>query len=203
MSVVWPYYLAPYHHPGTSFQQYAVLPLTLHLCNTTSSFWWKMASHGQRCHTPEPEIIYEWQCHECNFMNSSDMSIAVFCNHGGWEYDIGSRKCILCYTIRPNPAPPLNDWNKLKPTIILLYLQSADCSCMYLLGLLRFLFLLSFQYPNICVLNTNSSRPLVTHSIHVVSVGLCRACFLQVGGQSMTRHFFAKCTVLPVNLHFP
>ena len=107
---------------------------------------------------------------------------------------------VLHYTTRP--PPPINDWNKLKPTIILLYLQSADCSCMYLLGLLRFLFLLSFQYLNICVLNTNSSRPVVTHSIHVVSFGLCCACFLQVGGQSMTRHFFCKMHCF-TNLHFP
>jgi hypothetical protein len=77
---------------------------------------------------------------------------------------------VFCVTLY-DQTPPINDWNKLKPTIILLYLQSADCSCMYLLGLLRFLFLLSFHYPNIniCVLNTNSSHPVVTHSIHVVS----------------------------------
>jgi len=29
---------------------------------------------------PEPETICEWQCQECNFMNSSDISIAVFCS---------------------------------------------------------------------------------------------------------------------------
>ena len=112
--------------------------------------------------------------------------------------DHGSVFCVTPYD-QP-PLPPINnDRDKVKPTIIVLYLPSLDCSCMNLLGLSRFLFLLSFHYPNIniCVLNTNSSHPVVTHSIHVVSLGSCRACFLQVGMQSRTRHFFAKCTVLP------
>ncbi len=187
MLVVWHYYLGLSHHQDKWLLQFGMLPLTQCHCVTTSGGVTTIMVMPPPSPPPPPQedIIYEWQCHECNFMNSSDLSIAVFCNHGGWEYEIGSRSvsCVMLY----------DQWF---PKIISELFAYEMWILLLLLFRRRPLFHPPLQYLGIIYqLELSSWSPLLQICSMISSIPTVILCFLWLV------HYFVNKTQQPIMYH--